>query len=136
MMNLNDLIGTPFCNHGRDVHTGLDCYGLVMEVYRRQGIELPEYDADYNDAEKISGIIHHQARSKHWQECRQPLPVPCVLAIRFGTAPGVINHTGVYIGNGKFIHIREKTGVVIDRLDSPAWRGVIAGFYEYKGDSE
>jgi cell wall-associated NlpC family hydrolase len=135
MMNYDNLIGVPFVNHGRDAHKGFDCYGLVMEVYRRNGKHIPEYNADYNDAEKISGIIHKAAKTQTWRACHPPnLPVPCLIAIRMGTAPGVVNHTGVYIGNEKFIHIREKTGVCIDRINSPAWRGVIAGFYEFVGD--
>ena len=38
-----DLIGVPFKNLGRDVQTGLDCYGLVHEVFRRAGMEIGEY---------------------------------------------------------------------------------------------
>ena len=86
MIRYDDLIGVPFKNHGRDVKTGLDCYGLVMEVYRRFGIRLPEFDADYDDVEKISQIIScQQIRTSVWKKCdRAGLPVPCILAIRFG----------------------------------------------------
>jgi cell wall-associated NlpC family hydrolase len=132
MIQYDDLIGIPFVNHGRDVRTGLDCYGLVMEVYRRCGKKLPEFTADYDDCHKISAIIHNQARSTHWKSCHPPLTAPCIVAIRFGTPPGVINHTGVYIGDGKFIHTRNKIGVCVDRIDNPAWSRIIAGFYDYK----
>ena len=47
-MNFNDLIGVPFKNRGRDIQDGFDCYGLVKEVYRRYGHEIPEYDRQYN----------------------------------------------------------------------------------------
>jgi cell wall-associated NlpC family hydrolase len=109
-----------------------------MEVYRRCGIELPEFDADYDDVEKISQIIHgQQADTSAWKKCdRADLPVPCILAIRFGVPKGVVNHTGCYIGDGKFIHIRENIGVCVDRLDSPAWRRVIEGCYEYAGQEK
>lgn len=46
MIDYDDLIGIPFINGGRDRNKGFDCYGLVMEVYRRCGIALPEYTAD------------------------------------------------------------------------------------------
>ena len=113
MIRYDDLIGVPFKNHGRDVKTGLDCYGLVMEVYRRCGIDLPEFDAEYDDVEKISGIIDgERAKENIWKKCdKANLPVPCILAIRFGVPKGVVNHTGCYIGDGKFIHIRENIGV-------------------------
>ena len=57
MMDFTDLIGTPFANHGRDVKQGLDCYGVVREVYRRYGYDVPEYDADYKDMERINELI-------------------------------------------------------------------------------
>ena len=60
MIDVSDLIGVPFVNHGRDIHDGLDCYGLVMEVFRRYGKHIPEYNADWDDDKKISGIVHEQ----------------------------------------------------------------------------
>lgn len=135
MIQLDDLIGVPFKNNGRDIKTGLDCYGLVMEVFKRFGQKLPEYWADFDDAEKVSSIIHEEAASSKWKRMpdNEPLPVPCLVAIRFGVPAPCVNHTGVYIGNGKFIHIREKTGVVVENIHSVMWRHVIDGFYVYEG---
>lgn len=130
-----DLIGVPFKNRGRDIRAGFDCYGLVMEVYRRHGMLLPEFTADYDDCDKVSHIIHGQTRSDTWQHVSAPLPVPCVVAIRFGVPAPLVNHTGVYIGDGKFIHIREKTGVCIESIHSIAWKHAIAGFFIYKGSA-
>jgi cell wall-associated NlpC family hydrolase len=53
MINLRDLLGIPFTNRGRTLD-GLDCYGLVMEVYKKFDITLPEYNADFDDTEKTS----------------------------------------------------------------------------------
>ena len=131
-----DLIGVPFLNKGRDVTKGLDCYGLVKEVYKRHGINIPEYDAqykDYKDMCQISEIIKGNTKGYPWKEIKEP-KVPCLIAIRFGSPDGVVNHTAVYIGGGRFIHTRENIGVNIDRVSSPAWRRVIVGFYEYVGD--
>ncbi|WP_308536884.1 C40 family peptidase [uncultured Megasphaera sp.] len=134
MIDYDDLIGIPFINGGRDRNKGFDCYGLVMEVYRRCGIALPEYTADWDDEEKINSIVQREAGTTAWHRVKAPLPVPCLVALRMGTPPGIVNHTGVYIGHGKFIHTRAKIGVCVSRIDSPAWRGVIDGFYEYVGD--
>ena len=138
MIRYDDLIGVPFKNHGRDVKTGLDCYGLVMEVYKRFGVSLPEFDAEYDDVEKISQIINKEkSDTSSWKKCdKGNLPVPCILAIRFGVPKGVVNHTGCYIGDGKFIHIRENIGVCVDRISSPAWNRVIEGCYEYAGQEQ
>jgi len=127
-----DLIGIPFINNGRDINKGFDCYGLVMEVYRRNGIELPEFYADCTDITSIHDIYVKEKQTPKWIMLnRKDITAPCLVAIRFNST--VVNHTGVYIGNGKFIHTRLKVGVNIDRIDSPAWRNLIEGFYKFGG---
>lgn len=135
MANFNDLIGTPFMNRGRDAKTGLDCYGLVKEVFRRYGHEIPEYDMQYNydDMCRVNELISGNVKNYPWKEIKEPKE-PCLIAIRFGSPEGVVNHTAVYIGDGRFIHTRERIGVCIDRLSNPAWHRVIVGFYEYVGE--
>ena len=138
MINYTDLIGTPFVNEGRDLKTGLDCYGLVMEVFRRFGIELPEYTANYNDAAKIHAIIRRQKMNPIWRKVEdgEEPPVPSIVCISFGVPKGIINHTGVYIGDGKMIHTRDKIGVCVDRVQSPAWNRLIDSYYTYVGGDE
>lgn len=98
MIEYADLIGAPFKSHGRDIKTGVDCYGLVQAVFRREGIELPEFDADYNDCKKINAIVRgEEKRASIWRRLEVP-KVPCIVTISFGVARSVINHTGVYIG--------------------------------------
>ena len=41
---INDYVGVPYLENGRDRHHGWDCWGLVLAVYRdRLGIELPDW---------------------------------------------------------------------------------------------
>lgn len=137
MLEYGDLIGVPFKNRGRSKETGFDCYGLVQEMFRRYGRTLPDYTADFRDIRQVDAIIREKtAISKNWRRVSgREIPVPCVITIRFGVPRGIVNHTGCYIGDGKFIHTRENIGVCVDRIDSPAWRGVIEDFYEYVGDA-
>ena len=134
MIKLDDLIGVPFANRGRDPKTGLDCYGLVKEVFRRYGYDIPEYDTHYHydDMCRINELISGNIKNYPWRKLKEP-KAPCLMAIRFGSPDGVVNHTAVYIGEDRFIHTREKIGVNIDRISSPAWRRVIVGYYEYVG---
>ena len=136
MADLTDLIGTPFANRGRSREEGFDCYGLVKEVFRRYGYEIPEYDMQYNydDMCRVNELIEGNIHNYPWKEIKEP-KAPCLIAMRFGSPEGVVNHTAVYIGGGRFIHTRERIGVCIDRLSSPAWRRVIVGFYEFTGDA-
>ena len=135
MIDFTDLIGVPFVNRGRSKDVGFDCYGLVMEVYKRYGYNIPEYDTQYHydDSCRVNELISGNVKNYPWKEIQEP-KAPCLIAIRFGVPDGFVNHTAVYIGSGMFIHTREKIGVNIDRVSSPAWRRVIVGFYEYVGD--
>ncbi|MCX7779605.1 MAG: C40 family peptidase [Negativicutes bacterium] len=123
---MHNLIGVPFVNGGRDL-TGMDCYGLAQWVFKKYGIDLPDYKISCEDATRIDCQI---AEAKpNWIECRWPnVPVPALVVMRFNS-PIFCNHTGVYIGGGRFIHTRERVGVNIDRIESPVWRRRIEGFY-------
>ena len=122
-----DLIGLPFREGGRNKYEGFDCWGLVLEVFRRHGIELPDYKIGCMEASKIDNAI--EENRPQWVKCdpNDP-PVPSLVVIRFNQGQ-LCNHTGVYIGNGQFIHTRDRIGVNIDRVDNPAWRKRIEGFY-------
>lgn len=134
MSNLADLIGAPFVDGGRDPETGLDCWGLAMEVFRRYGIQLPDYRIGCLDETGIDDAAENSRSA--WVRCeRDAAPVPCLLAIRFNN-PKLINHTGVYLGAGRFIHTMQKVGVNISRVDDPAWRHMIEGFYIPKGGTK
>lgn len=126
LINYADLIGKPFKRGARGPHF-YDCWGLVMEIYRRCGIEIPDYDTGLYTAEDVDdcaavGKIDFKANFQ------RPEPVPCVILIRFNETV-FCNHVGVHLGENRFIHAREKIGVNVDRLDSPAWNRKIEGFY-------
>lgn len=119
-----NLIGVPFVDGGRDPAVGLDCWGLSTEVFRRWGIELPDYRISCEAASLIDREFKEQIQ--FWRRCEGEIPVPALVVIRFAA---YCDHTGVYIGQGRFIHTRKGIGVNIDRIDSPAWAKRIEGFY-------
>ena len=123
-IRLDDLIGLPFIDGGRDPAVGFDCWGLSTEVFRRYGIELPDYKISCEDASRISSQIDEQ--KPFWHRCEGEISVPALVVIRFAV---YCDHTGVYIGQGRFIHTRQEVGVNIDRIDHPAWAKRIEGFY-------
>lgn len=125
MHPIDKLIGKPFVSGGRGPDN-YDCWGLVCEVFQVYGIELPDYKINCEAVSQIDSEINIQ-REK-WCRCEGDLPIPALVVMRFNQAV-FCNHTGVYIGNGKFVHTAEKMGVHIDRIDSPAWKRKIEGFY-------
>lgn len=122
-MRVSDLIGAPFVDGGRGPE-GYDCWGLVCEVFRRYGVELPDYKLCCYDSERFFGLFCGEL--PRWKRCEPP-EIPSIMAIKLNFP--VVNHVGVYVGDGKFLHAREKTGVVIERVDTPQWRHRVEGFY-------
>lgn len=121
--NFTDLIGIPFKDRGRDLN-GLDCWGLAKIVFKRYGQDIPDYNICCEDITNIDKTIDKQR--SYWKKIEKPV-APCLVVMHLGTK--FCNHTGVYIGNGRFIHTRDKVGVNIDRIDSINWKNRIEGFY-------
>lgn len=120
-----DLIGKKFVDGGRGPGA-YDCWGLVCEVFRRYGMELPDYRISCLESSRIGAKIDEE-RPAWVQYPKANPPVPSVVAIRFNSP--VANHLGVYVGGGRFLHTAQKMGVNVDRIDHPYWRQRIEGFY-------
>lgn len=123
----DDLIGVPFVDGGRDAKSGLDCWGLVKEAFRRQGCEVPDYHISAIEAADIAGEMKQQ--EDDWARLDGPR-VGCLVLLRL--TPGLwANHVGICIGNGRFLHAYLPTGVCIDRLRR--WQSRVVGYYTPRG---
>jgi len=132
MIDINDLIGKPFSDdpehaYGPDAYS---CYGLLWEVYRRFGIDIPKTNISVTACRQASNqeILEHAAR--YWEPIEAP-EVPCGVLIR-SVHPDYANHIGIYIGSGKMLHVTMNHNVEISRIE--AYRHKILGFYRYAGD--
>lgn len=101
------LVGTPYRYGGNTPEGGFDCSGLVGYVFRdAAGIELPRSSRD---------IARIDAPS-----VRRSQLVPGDLVF-FGRGREV-NHVGLYVGEGRFVHAPNRGGTVrLDALDGPYW---------------
>lgn len=123
-VKLVDLIGKPYKDEGRGPDS-YDCYGLAIEVFRRCGIELPDYKIKPEQVEIIDEVIQiHSGWEPVEPKC---LPVPCLITLKFNSTCS--NHVGTYIGNGKFLHIAKNICVHCSDINSPAWRNNITGYW-------
>jgi cell wall-associated NlpC family hydrolase len=125
MCPTDDLLGKPFENGGRGPER-YDCWGLVCEVFRRYGMELPDYRVSCLDAGLIDATYREERQN--WITVERETAVPALVVMRFNQIV-FCNHTGVYIGSGRFIHAREKTGVCVENMDHPYWSRAIQGLY-------
>jgi hypothetical protein len=88
---------------------GFDCSGFTQMLMRQRGIIMPR-DADLQAA--WTGVAPVERANL------QPGDL-----LFFGGGPEHITHTGMYIGDGKFIHdtTHEHPGVQISTLDDKPW---------------
>jgi cell wall-associated NlpC family hydrolase len=88
---------------------GFDCSGFTQMLIRQRGIIMPR-DADVQAS--WSGVAPVERKDL------QPGDL-----LFFGGSPAKITHTGMYIGNGEFIHdtTNMRPGVQISKLDDMPW---------------
>lgn len=94
------FLGTPYRYGGR-LPYDMDCSLLVQIAYAARGIGLPRTAAE--QFQRGSAV-----------SCADLLPGD---RLYFVSRSGRINHTGIYIGNGRFIHASSRRGcVAVDSL--------------------
>lgn len=102
------FLGLPYLWGGTSSF-GFDCSGFTQMLYRRRGVDIPR-DAD------------QQARREGFAPVDRSELRPGDLVF-FGKSAEQITHTGMYIGNGEFIHATayKRPTVQISPLDDPHW---------------
>lgn len=126
---VNKYLGGKYVYKGR--LDGLDCYGLVWRIYKDIGIDIP--DLSFSDDPKwhMKGL---GLDIRKLSSIFEPVDEPNVYdVVAFYNPKGVVNHAGVYVGQGKFIHATSKTGVVVAHLYDKMWKDRLAGIYRHMG---
>lgn len=102
------FLGFPYLWGGRSSF-GYDCSGFTQMLVRARGINMPR-DADLQAA--WAGVVPVDRKDL------QPGDL-----LFFGSSPKNITHTGMYIGDGQFIHDTTSNHPVvqISRLDDAPW---------------
>lgn len=99
---------------------GFDCSGFTQMLERQRGIEMPR-DADLQAA--WSGVVPVERKNI------QPGDL-----LFFGSSAAKITHTGMYLGNGEFIHdtTHGHPGVQVSRLDDAPWTQLLVAIRRIK----
>lgn len=104
-------IGTPYVSGGRNPG-GFDCSGLVQWAYQSVGVKLPR------TAREQSSIGRRIMRV-------EDMRAGDIVAFRH---PRRGYHTGIYVGDGKFVHSpRRRSSVKISSLDDPYFNNTFLG---------
>ena len=107
MQRAFSLLGTPYRWGGTSPESGFDCSGLVGYVFRTIGIDLPR-------------VSREMAGSGTPVNDRNALAVGDL--VFFGRSGKRIDHVGIYVGDGKFLHApRTGRDVTVSSLTSGYW---------------
>jgi cell wall-associated NlpC family hydrolase len=95
-------LGTPYVYGGNSLTQGVDCSGLVQQVYERLGIQLPRTSTEQAKAGKVVPSLS------------QALPGDLILMYSPYEPAGLqqYGHVGIYIGNGMMLDAPH-TGAVV-----------------------
>lgn len=114
LAHAHQVLGVRYKLGGETPLEGFDCSGLTQFVYQQaQGIRLPRTAAEQSQASRT--ISFEQMRPGD--------------LIFFRTSGSKVNHVGIYIGRGEFIHAASGGGKVsIDTLSRPYWQQRLVKF--------
>lgn len=82
------FVGIPYRWGGDTVVEGMDCSGFVRAVYNLCGVSIPRTSREQfrtGDSVTRSSLLDGDL-------------------VFFGSSDSAINHVGIYVGNGKFVH--------------------------------
>ena len=128
--DIRNLIGIPFVDGGRDPKVGLDCWGLLVIAVGRYGHAVPNYEIDCHDTERISKQVISDIDG--WEKIEVPEPGCVVLMNLDPEMPSAIQHFGVCIGGGRFLHTLVKTGSCVSSVHDRFWMNKIRGYLSWK----
>lgn len=123
------FIGIPYLNRGSSFQ-GCDCWGLVWLYYAEIMHQLiPRYDG-YADAESPTMSDYISERWNQWQSIEPTnMEAGDVLALRVGRLPV---HCGVYIGQGRMLHVMEGRMSCLERVNIGFWKNNIVRVGRWK----
>lgn len=122
-IRIDDLIGVPFVEFGRDPNKGLDCYGLVIEVEKRFGKKLNDVALEKFNEEKLKKTLP-EINVRKTETIK-----PGVILEFYGRQDNRL-HVGVALGGDIFIQSTENQGVRISSIKTAKMYLRLANIYE------
>jgi cell wall-associated NlpC family hydrolase len=108
---IKQFLGVPYKNGGRDLN-GIDCWGLIVAIYKLIGIEvldMGDYEAHWSKKGKNYFIENYYS---DWQEHGTYAFLDVVL---FKNSNGVPFHAGVYLSYNRIMQATAK-GVITSEI--------------------
>lgn len=144
---LHNLFGATYERGAKSPETQ-DCKSLFLEIMNHYGNHITIRDIEILAVEQVaaaqakgeypytqvdSQIVQEHIESGKWQKLNKP-EIGCAVCIALdANHPDMVQHVGVYVGDNKFIHIMQKTGVITTPINHLFFRRKIRGFYKWIG---
>lgn len=120
--NIEGLLAVPF--------EKMKCWELVVEVYRRAGLVIPCYSRDDETCASWSAFNRNKI---DWLNIEDPEPLAIVAMSMDSKYPKYVQHFGVCLDDGLFIHTLKKTNAMVTNLEHRYFAPKIRGFYRWNG---
>lgn len=133
-MNISKYVGIPWNPVGRDVESGLDCWGLVRLFYQQEmGISLPSYSnisAEETGKEDCSVVIMNSETYKQFDRVGGEPELGDILIFNMLGTP---IHVAIALDNATMLHAHKSAqGVVVEQFKSSTWNRRLEGIYRWK----
>jgi cell wall-associated NlpC family hydrolase len=128
---IEDYIGKPFVDGGRGPDE-YDCWGLVKDIYLREySTDLPDYHISAFQTGLITDTMGKELKREWVKQDKPEVGNLVTISMDMALPRYIVNHVGIYLGGGRFIHTRKATGALIERVDDFKWNNRIEGYYIY-----
>jgi cell wall-associated NlpC family hydrolase len=113
-------LAVPYLWGGEHPDTGLDCSGFVQLVYRNAGLNLPRSTA-------------LQFRETQRLRPREVRPGDVIFFSMDHPGGSRVDHVGIYVGKGYFVHASVSSGIHIDSLLNPYYLNRLISVRKFRG---
>lgn len=123
------FIGVPFADK-EPSFDGANCYGLVRLFYREHlGIDIPDLRVHSDHSNRVWATYLKEI-SERWDRVEEPQFGDVVAMAQDISHPRIVQHVGVYIGDGKVLHTLNKINSHIVSLESVAYS--VKGYHRWR----
>lgn len=126
---MNEYIGIPF-RDGEPSFNGCNCITLIEFFYKNElNINLPKLRIPNKNSRRIF-IEYLNQISTNYKKVDTPSKYNLVVMAYDKKHPDLIQHIGMYIGDGKMLHTLDKIGSHIVKIEE--YKYYIKGYFQWQ----